>query len=237
MKAWQTLKGGFVWEIGSSESYLWYDPWLPIGKLCQQVPFVQIPNTLLLLKDIWCKRVCNLDCLFTIIPDMVWDLFGQTSLGSLGAGMMVGLGKVLDYSGAWISGFSTSIPYCDVLKEEAMTILHGLQFAWSAGCRNVIYDTDSLIVFNLVMALTCHPRHSWCALFLGIQILLQRDWTVHFNHVLRAANLCDNYLTWCGTVSNKGCGHGLHLMMILIGCLRVMPRSVRLKLFFFFCNV
>ena len=74
--------------------------------------------------------------------------------------MTVGLGKVLDYSGAWISGFLAFTPCCDVLKVEATTILHGLQFAWSAGCQNVICDTDSLIAFNLVMSPTCHPRHS-----------------------------------------------------------------------------
>lgn len=52
-KALQCLKGGFKIRIGKGEVSLWFDPWLREELICDLVPYVDIHDLNLSVKDIF----------------------------------------------------------------------------------------------------------------------------------------------------------------------------------------
>ena len=46
------LKDGYKVRAGASEMSFWYDCWLSDGFLCEKVPYVNIQDTTLLIKDV-----------------------------------------------------------------------------------------------------------------------------------------------------------------------------------------
>lgn len=69
IKAKVILRDGYNMRIGDGSSSLWYTSWLKFGPLCQLVDFVNIQDTDLLLKDIYCADGCDHSKLATCIPE------------------------------------------------------------------------------------------------------------------------------------------------------------------------
>ena len=113
-------------------------------------------------------------------------------------------GIIRDHSGSWIAGFSGFVTSCDILQVEILAILHGLAFAWRIGTRNLICETDSLEAFRAVTTPSFHPRHSCAAILHQVHLMLKRDWTVTFSHVLRSGNTSADYLARHGAISGTG---------------------------------
>lgn len=65
LKAYGLLKEGFIWRIGHGESSFWYDKWMPSGPLCDLLPFVDIHDISMHVRDVfhegnWCfYRLCT----------------------------------------------------------------------------------------------------------------------------------------------------------------------------------
>lgn len=68
MKAAKLLYPGFKYKIGNGEISLWYDKWLDEGRICDLIPFVNIQDTLLKVRDIWSDGRRQLDSVATVIP-------------------------------------------------------------------------------------------------------------------------------------------------------------------------
>ncbi|KAJ1382232.1 Ribonuclease H domain [Sesbania bispinosa] len=67
IRAFDKLRDGFSFCIGDGTTSFWYDSWLPVGKLCDVVPFVHISDTCLKINDIIANGYWNFDALFTIL--------------------------------------------------------------------------------------------------------------------------------------------------------------------------
>ncbi|GAU27562.1 hypothetical protein TSUD_29940 [Trifolium subterraneum] len=70
-KALNMLRDGFTLKIGDGNSSFWYDPWVIKDKLSSVVPFVDIHDTSLRIRDVWDNGMCQLNELYTAIPDFV----------------------------------------------------------------------------------------------------------------------------------------------------------------------
>ncbi|KAK2418771.1 hypothetical protein QL285_040937 [Trifolium repens] len=71
LKAVSMLRDGFTLKIGDGSSKFWYDSWVYKNKLCSMVPFVDIHDTDLKIKEVWDNGMWNFDDLYTNIPDSV----------------------------------------------------------------------------------------------------------------------------------------------------------------------
>lgn len=70
-KAKEVLKGGFKLRLGDGSSSFWYDDWMSLGPLCQQVDFVAIHDTALQINDLFRNNCWHLNSLVTILPPTV----------------------------------------------------------------------------------------------------------------------------------------------------------------------
>lgn len=70
-KAMDAIKSGFQYRVGRGEISIWYDKWLNEYYLCHLVPYVEIQNTQLQLKDIYSNYTWHWERLGTPIPSSV----------------------------------------------------------------------------------------------------------------------------------------------------------------------
>jgi len=59
---------GYSFRVGSGDSSIWNIDWTQLGPLCHLVPFVNISDSVLCLKDVWEDGMWNLQGLATMIP-------------------------------------------------------------------------------------------------------------------------------------------------------------------------
>jgi hypothetical protein len=59
---------GYSFRVGSGNSSIWNIDWTQLGPLCQLVPFVNISDSVMCLKDVWEDGRWNLQDLATMIP-------------------------------------------------------------------------------------------------------------------------------------------------------------------------
>ena len=64
--------------------------------------------------------------------------------------------------------------------------------------------SDSLKAIKIVTDAKDIHRHPCRWLFMEIQQLLARSWSVRFSHACRSANICADYLAKKGAISNNG---------------------------------
>lgn len=103
-------------------------------------------------------------------------------------------GLLRNSQGEWQSGFSTKEEDGDSLLAELLAIRNGLTHAWDKGARNIICESDSADAINLVNADGDHSFHMYGALLQDIAQLARRQWHLKFNHVMREANRCADFL-------------------------------------------
>ncbi|KAK7268687.1 hypothetical protein RIF29_21393 [Crotalaria pallida] len=72
-KARDSLKDGFVFRVGNGASSIWYDSWLHVGPLWKMVPFIQIHDTDLRIRDLVAGQQWSLDDIRTDIPQQAKD--------------------------------------------------------------------------------------------------------------------------------------------------------------------
>ncbi|XP_019457635.1 PREDICTED: uncharacterized protein LOC109358024 [Lupinus angustifolius] len=77
MKATHILKDGFNLQLGEGNKSLWYDNCIRFGTLCNFVPFVNISDTQLQVKDIWTEGTWDFSALYTMVPSEVKELISN----------------------------------------------------------------------------------------------------------------------------------------------------------------
>lgn len=66
-KAITTFAEGYNFRVGGGESSLWYVDWTKLGPLCHMVPFVNISDSELQLRDVYDNGIWNLQGLSTML--------------------------------------------------------------------------------------------------------------------------------------------------------------------------
>jgi hypothetical protein len=77
LKVVYMLRDGFTLKIGDGSSKFWYDPWVFKDKLSSLIPFVDIHDIALQIKEVWMHGKWNLEDLYTNIPGYVKDAILQ----------------------------------------------------------------------------------------------------------------------------------------------------------------
>lgn len=77
LKTRDIFHSGFEFQVGDGQSSLWYRPWCSPVPLCQLVPFVDIHDIELRIRDIWDNGVWRLEWLWTQVPGHVGSLIRQ----------------------------------------------------------------------------------------------------------------------------------------------------------------
>ena len=86
-------------------------------------------------------------------------------------------------------------------------VYEGISLAWDLGLKNIIVETDSLCVVQLLQKKPDYTNNH-TTLINAIKLLLQRDYVVQINHIPREANNTGDFMA-----SNA---HN-----VLLGCNRV----------------
>ncbi|GAU24184.1 hypothetical protein TSUD_84190 [Trifolium subterraneum] len=73
MKALVALKDGFQYRLGDGNSSFWYTNWSGIGNLVNQVPYVNIHDLQMRVRDVYIDGKWNFNLLYTTIPVDVMD--------------------------------------------------------------------------------------------------------------------------------------------------------------------
>lgn len=71
VKALNELKGGFEMKLGNGSCSVWYTPWVTHHSLCHTIPFVDIQDTKLQVRDMWGENGWNLGRMRTLLPEEV----------------------------------------------------------------------------------------------------------------------------------------------------------------------
>lgn len=122
-----------------------------------------------------------------------------SSLGNHGPAGFGGL--IRNNAGEWICGFSGSCGYADNLTAEVHAIKHGVELAWDKGFKDVILESDSKCVLDLLT--TPNNLHSLFPLLAHITSLLDRSWNVKLQHSHREGNECANWLAKTGATAGS----------------------------------
>lgn len=71
IKAAEVLKQGFITRIGRGDVSIWYDKWLDRGCIAELIPFVNIQDTQLKVKDIFYEGMWHFNTLATQLPTVL----------------------------------------------------------------------------------------------------------------------------------------------------------------------
>ncbi|KAJ9136204.1 hypothetical protein P3X46_033305 [Hevea brasiliensis] len=109
--------------------------------------------------------------------------------------------------GQWKTGFVARYGICSSVHAEIQALAHGLQLAWDMGCRVVVVELDSEVVFGLVSkGKPINKNLHWLVSY--YKGLLNREWQVILQHCYREANNVADRLANMGMDSIEG----MHLL-------------------------
>ncbi|KAF7843708.1 putative ribonuclease H protein At1g65750 family [Senna tora] len=103
-------------------------------------------------------------------------------------------GIIRDSDGRFVKGFTSNLGMCFVLQAELWGVSHGLEVAWSLGAKNLIVESDSVTVVDLVRKghSELHPNG---ALLERINHWIMKEWDVKVSHVFREANSAADWIS------------------------------------------
>ncbi|KAK4262634.1 hypothetical protein QN277_028172 [Acacia crassicarpa] len=132
-------------------------------------------------------------------------------------------GVARDSHGLWLFGFFAAIGNCTPLDSEEWAMLKGLQLAWNRGFRNVICESDSKLLVDLLNGGLSNGSQS--IVVLQIQQLMRYDWSLQLIHICREQNLVADCLAKDG-LSNSSiydlCPTHLKTL-VLKDCMGIIP--------------
>ena len=98
-----------------------------------------------------------------------------------------------DLNGKWIWDFSMHLGVTTSVQAEIQMVRFGLSKAWDMGYKNIILETDSLIVVNMLTTnMVC--LHLLSTLIDDCKKLLRRPWRVIPQHIYHEGNIYTNFL-------------------------------------------
>ena len=96
-------------------------------------------------------------------------------------------GVLRNHQRTWLQGFSLRKGSGSVLEAELWGMFEGLSMAWNSGHRNIIVETDSLSIVQL-LAKTPDPLHPLFSIIQSCNKLIYADWNCNVVHAFREGN-------------------------------------------------
>ena len=96
-------------------------------------------------------------------------------------------GILRDDQGKWVIGFAINLDNCFALVAEIWGAWQALQIAWVVGGKKVILELDNKVATQLIINGTSSINAS-TSLVVDIRRMLQLEWEVKVQHVLREGN-------------------------------------------------
>lgn len=87
---------------------------------------------------------------------------------------------------------------CNILEAELQAFLHGIRVAKSLDLRKVMFETDSLLIVQMVASGSTSYLQLKSLLEEIISLFHSPDWQVSLQHVFRGSNKCDDFLAKSG---------------------------------------
>ncbi|KAK4256278.1 hypothetical protein QN277_009163 [Acacia crassicarpa] len=112
-------------------------------------------------------------------------------------------GVVRDTHGNFIKGFLFKGLEGDCLSAKLWGCLHGLKLSWDLGYRNVILESDSADVVDLLRR-EMNDLHADRNIIAEIHSLMRRDWRLDVRLISRWANTAADYLAKAGFSAMAG---------------------------------
>ncbi|KAJ1406309.1 Ribonuclease H-like superfamily [Sesbania bispinosa] len=141
----------------------------------------------------------------------------QWSVGTFGSLFLAGLIDLFIVFLALFLGFHLPLTTLALMlmvalwgtRVELLAILHGLALAWEYGFRFVSLWSDSKLALSLIAGPT-HTYHKYAAILGKIASLINQEWTVTFEHILREGNSCVDWFAKLGAKSSSALERVLH---------------------------
>ncbi|CAL1390513.1 unnamed protein product [Linum trigynum] len=103
-------------------------------------------------------------------------------------------GCIRDSSGKWITGFVGNIGSATAALAELWAFFHGLEIAWTRGCRVLRIESDSKLAIELIQ--NRHDQvHPYSTLISAIRRKLSQNWLVSITHTYREGNRVADWLS------------------------------------------
>ena len=112
-------------------------------------------------------------------------------------------GLVLDAMGKLIKGFSMILDDGDALLAEIWAMIIGLRVAWDTGCRNLIVESDSKDLVDLIQR-DISAAHRDANLIEQVKCLLANEWVVEICHISRNKNKAADIMAKLGLGALQG---------------------------------
>ncbi|KAL5844206.1 hypothetical protein ACOSQ4_010164 [Xanthoceras sorbifolium] len=112
-------------------------------------------------------------------------------------------GVIRDANSCWLGGYSLNRGMGNVLDAEFWGLFEGLSYAWKAGFRNVLIESDfkSLVELLGKDEISNHPLLS---IILRCKKMMNNDWNCHVRHVYRECNRLANDMAYLGHKMDLG---------------------------------
>ncbi|KAL5738336.1 hypothetical protein ACOSP7_031097 [Xanthoceras sorbifolium] len=112
-------------------------------------------------------------------------------------GCIAGGGVIRDSNGQWIGGFISNKGIGNVLEAELWGMAEGLFYAWQAGFKLVIIETDCKHIVELLgqEIKRCHPLFN---LLHKCKSFIQGDWICKVTHVYMEVNMLADWMAKLG---------------------------------------
>ena len=102
-------------------------------------------------------------------------------------GVITSGGVLRDHLKNWLTGFVLHKGRGNALEAELWGLFEGLTLAWSSGYQNVLVETDSLCMVQL-LAKDIPVNHPLFSIASGCSALINLDWRCLISHVYREGN-------------------------------------------------
>lgn len=142
-------------------------------------------------------------------PDPNWfklNIDGSCSNCLDGVGYIAAGGIIRDYNGSWVKGFASFLGKGTSLLAEIWAVYLGLMVAKSLGCINLVVESDSSIVVDLLCKDVDYTSHHYSALLELCRSDLTSFPQFKVNHVFREGNrVADKIAQFAGQNSSDFC--------------------------------
>ncbi|KAL5734690.1 hypothetical protein ACOSP7_032551 [Xanthoceras sorbifolium] len=151
-------------------------------------------------------------------PPPSWMKLNVDGSRSGPTGCIAAAGVIRDSNGQWLGGFTLNKGIGSALEVELWGMVEGLLYAWQAGYKFVIIETDCNIIVELLGQdiKECHPLFN---LLHNCKSLIHGDWFCKVVHIYREANKLADWMAKLGLQSDLGVKY---LEEPPMGCLEII---------------
>ncbi|PNY14401.1 ribonuclease H [Trifolium pratense] len=125
IRAKDILHKGFSWRAGSGSSSFWYSPWSTLGYICTLVPYVDIHDIHLTVKDVVGGCFPYTQMIYTHLPQAALDTINNTQLS-----FNASLQDVFIWSHNKNGDYTTKSGYDWLLSQSEQVIIPSHSWSW-----------------------------------------------------------------------------------------------------------